>query len=268
MFAAMSSAFSSQKVVEAVTDPTVESKTETVCVNEMQMRFPFAPRAELLRFYRATKDLKQAISMYTAHVAYNVAHPEEARVAAYGKMPDNFIRPCPGKAIDGTPIMLIQGARYAKTATPEEYILGVMDELERATRGDELTKWTILLDVRCQEGWANLAASEMFPFFKAVNKLVSEHYPERIHRAVLYPVPPAVARLWWVVKKFLDPATVKKVELISGPCYEGGPCPVELGEYVTLGALPEDAQEIHKELRFMKTMEGDFCSEADVMLEV
>jgi len=269
MFAAMSSAFSSQKVelAESVTDPTVESKTETACVNMMQMKFPEVPRAELLRFYRATNDLKKATAMYEAHVAYKAAHPEEERVAAHQKIPDNFIRPCPGKAIDGTPIMMVQGARYATTATPEDYVLGVMDELERATSGDELTKWTIMLDVRCQEGWANEAATEMFPFFKACNRLVSEHYPERIHRVMIYPVPAAVTRLWWVVKKFLDPATVKKVTLISGPSEEGGPCPMKLGEYITLDALPEDVQEIHKELRAMKTMERDSRSEAAVALE-
>jgi len=269
MFAAMSRTLVGEKASakSVVESGSAECNTETADVDAMQARFPNAARAELLRFYRATRDVKKAIAMFTAHEAFLVAHPLEELAAARQKIPEFFIRPCPGKALDGTPILLVQGARYDKATSTEEYVLAVMDELERALCRDDTTQWTVLLDIRCQEGWANLAATEMLPFFKALNTMATEHYPERIHRVVIYPMPSVVSRLWYVVKQFIDTATRKKVVLLSGPSEEGGPCPKELGLYVTLDALPSDAQDIHKELRSESEAQLDAVSETAVALE-
>merc|ERR1712194_793161 len=88
-------------------------------------------------------------------------------------------------------------------------------------------------------------------------------HPPRRH----LPMPSVVSRLWYVVKQFIDTATRKKVVLLSGPSEEGGPCPKELGLYVTLDALPSDAQDIHKELRSEHEAQLDAVSETAVALE-
>ena len=79
-------------------------------------------------------------------------------------------------------------------------------------------------------------------------KVVPNHYPERLKRVVIYPLPWIVAALIKVVKNLFDPVTREKFIVLSGSDKTGAPCPVDLGEYVTRAGLPDHGRAIHAEL--------------------
>ena len=106
----------------------------------------------------------------------------------------------------------------------------------------------MLLDVRTGDGWLNPPAQKLLPFFKHMAKVVPNHYPERLKRVVIYPLPWIVAALIKVVKNLFDPVTREKFIVLSGSDKTGAPCPVDLGEYVTRAGLPDHGRAIHLEL--------------------
>lgn len=58
-------------------------------------------------------------------------------------------------------------------------------------------------------------ALKIIPFLKTLVKEVETHFPEFAGPIILVNTPPMVARLYSLVKKFLDPATAEKVSLVS-----------------------------------------------------
>lgn len=94
------------------------------------------------------------------------------------------------------------------------------------------SKATILID-RTDAGMAN---SDM-EFVRAMASVFQNNYPERLHRAIVYPSGIVFYTIWNLVKWFLDPVTqdkVKPVLLLGGvqefiddeyiPDYMGGKC--------------------------------------------
>jgi len=58
-------------------------------------------------------------------------------------------------------------------------------------------------------------------------------------RLVVYPVPLALSFMWGLVRPFLAPKTAEKIRMLGGAAGRASPCPVRLGEFVSLEALRE-----------------------------
>ena len=54
---------------------------------------------------------------------------------------------------------------------------------------NKLDLFFVMLDVRPGKGWANPQAYNMMPFIRAVGNLLHQHYPERLDKLFLYPLP-------------------------------------------------------------------------------
>ena len=63
--------------------------------------------------------------------------------------------------------------------------------------------------------------------------------PERMARLVVYPVPLALSFMWGLLRPFLAPKTAEKIRMLGGAAGRASPCPVRLGEFVSLDALRE-----------------------------
>ena len=63
--------------------------------------------------------------------------------------------------------------------------------------------------------------------------------PERMARLVVYPVPSALRVVWGLMRPFLAPKTAEKILMLGGADGRATPCPVCLGEFVSLEALRE-----------------------------
>jgi hypothetical protein len=103
--------------------------------------------------------------------------------------------------------------KLVKTTT---YALAVALYLNRRCDRNGLERITICMDLRAGKGWPNIHAARLVPFMKDSTRLLSDLFPERLHRCVLYPVPPAFTWIWNIIKKAIDPRTRDKVCPLSG----------------------------------------------------
>ena len=156
--------------------------------------FPDAPVAALDRFARARPtDPAAAVAMYHEHARWRSAEGAPERLAAaFAAIPARWIdghhrdgdsdgdadRDRVGVARDGTPLIVVQGARFDGAVSFEQYTLAICFVLERALALGEPGKVTVLLDVRAGAGWPNPPARALVPFFRHANRVLAAHYPE------------------------------------------------------------------------------------------
>eukprot|EP00804_Cyclotella_cryptica_P000556 CCRYP_009967-RA/>CCRYP_009967-RA protein AED:0.06 eAED:0.06 QI:110/-1/1/1/-1/1/1/231/228 len=81
-------------------------------------------------------------------------------------------------------------------ANHSTYALAIAIYLDRVLDRDSDEKVTLAIDVRVGKGWANISAFKLLPFIKATTKLVSELYPERLERCIIFPVPSIAVGIW------------------------------------------------------------------------
>lgn len=217
--------------------------------NSLREEFPDAPSAELLRFCRARPNSStEAAEMYQKHLEWRQGAGTKANLEQAAKaVPPNYIRQA-GLALDGTPILFVQGARYDEEVDPEQYMLACCHALDTMLPPDDGRKCTILIDARPGEGWHNASAHKMLPFFRLACGQMPDNFPERVQRVILYPIPMIVKQLWVMVRGLLDKVTRDKFEILSGAATINAPCPAKLREVVLLDQLPKDAHEMHQAL--------------------
>lgn len=236
-----------------------EEAGERARLDQMVKRFPGAPAKELLRFCQARPgSVGEAIGMYAQHLKWRLQEGDPDRLAAAFKaLPQDYCR-LAGRARDGSPTLLVQGARYDPAVGIKPFVLGLCHVIEQMGCDE---KFTLLVDLRPGEGWPNVPAYRMIPLFREVARVCPGNYPERVHRILVYPLPPVVEQLWRVVKALMDEGTRRKMEVISGPSELGSPCPTELGRHVSYEQLPEDARDMHASLREAEAeAEWETCS--------
>lgn len=69
---------------------------------------------------------------------------------------------------------------------------------------------------------------------REVFNVLQRQYPERLYRALIFPVGRLTPMFWGIAKKFLDPGTEKKIKFLNG-----GTAPPELLQYVAAEQLPQ-----------------------------
>lgn len=216
---------------------------------EMRAEFPDSESAELLRFCRARPDsVADACQMYRSYLEWRQDTGSTQNLSdAANAIPTKLFRHC-GQALDGSPLLLVEGARYDANIEPEKYVLACAHAVDSRLSSDDDRKLTVLIDVRPGEGWNNPPALKMLPFFRSCADVLSNNYPERVQRVVIYPVPSLVGHLWRMVRSMLDPVTRGKIQVHNGSAALGAPCPSELRQVVELSQLPIDAQQRHQAL--------------------
>ena len=120
------------------------------------------------------------------------------------------------------------------------FALSIALYLERKLDRNSFEKITVAIDCRGGTGWANPKPQALIPFLQQVASVLEQNFPERLAKALLFPVPMAAFVLYKVVKRFLDPKTVEKVALIQGDSRNCGPIPYEaMQEYIDTTSLQQ-----------------------------
>ena len=114
-----------------------------------------------------------------------------------------------------------------KLANASTYALAVAIYLDRSNDRESPEKLNVCVDVRAGRGWPNTHVLKLIPFMKECMKLLLPLFPERLHRALVYPVPHAFYYVWTMISKCMDPLTVERVCIISGQCKIEAPPPDE-----------------------------------------
>ena len=177
---------------------------------ELHALFPDADECEVVRFLVARKgSVEQAATMLSAARRWHASHfPSELRALIPALKTGCFF--AHGAARDGTPTLYFRGALYdSKAATPMQYALAAAYVIDRALAASTQTAVTVMVHVRAAPGAPNEPAD--VTFIKNFVKVLSDNYPERLRRLVLYPFPFFGRFVWSLVRVFVDKRSQDKV---------------------------------------------------------
>jgi len=138
----------------------------------------------------------------------------------------------PPRCIFGTRIMHILPFRLdLSIATAPTYSLAAALYLDRRLSRCSTERITLFVDVRGGRGWSNPTPWSTLPFIQSTASLLGSHYPERLERLVLVPMPRSAVWVWSAAQKCLDPNTASKVVVVSAKEGSSG-LPEKLNEFV------------------------------------
>jgi hypothetical protein len=145
------------------------------------------------------------------------SYEEQFEVRSDSEVPSKQLSsPLPPRCKDGTRILHILPSRLdLSIATAPTYSLAAALYLDRRLSRLTTERITLFCDVRGGRGWANPTPWSTLPFIQSTASLLGSHYPERLERLVLFPMPTTAIWVWSAAKKCLDPNTSSKVVVVS-----------------------------------------------------
>ena len=182
---------------------------------EMQRLFPDSSIVDIVRFLVARKgNVDQAAAMMRSAVDWHTSNFPSRKM----EIVSAFRTGCffsHGKALDGTPILFFRGAFYdSKVATPLQYVLAAAYVIDSVMAQSDQISVTVLVHACGIKGAPNESAD--INFIKKFVQILSDNYPERLKRLVIYPFPWFGRALWSVIKMFVDKRSQDKVVLLPG----------------------------------------------------
>ena len=208
----------------------------TRAFNEMQRLFPDANESEIVRFLIARKGVVEHSSamLRAARQWHTTNFPSKLKeIIPALKTGCIFAH---GQALDGTPTLYFRSALYdSKAATAMQYTLAAAYVIDNILASTNQSAVTVIVCVAQVPGAPNEGAD--LNFIKSFVKVLSDNYPERLRRLVLYPFPLFGRVVWSIVKLFVDKRSQEKVVLLPGD--GDGNLPEQLLNYVDRSAVPQ-----------------------------
>lgn len=130
------------------------------------------------------------------------------------------------RALDGRRIALVLPGLIEKKLAPLDFFarcVGVYLDLKLDRNFDESIY--VLVDVRSGLNWPNASPGSLLPFMKSLNKQLIDAMPERMHKTIVYPIPPIAKPIWALFKSFIDKKVVAKISILWGPASVNCPIP-------------------------------------------
>lgn len=113
-------------------------------------------------------------------------------------------------------IHIIPGQMDDRLAKLTTYALAISLYLDSKLDTASTEMLTVLVDVRGGKGWPNTHPVRLLPFIKDTIQLLLAMFPERLHKCLLYPLPPATLWIWNIVRQCIDPKTAQKIQILTG----------------------------------------------------
>lgn len=201
-----------------------------------------ATEAEWRRFRAARPgDEEAAREMLSTHLAWRrrcLPLPECApRIG--GGLPD-FAALLGSRTRDGFRVLHVSAAMYDSSAgSHDEYALAFAALFEEFLQPDSEEKFTVVIDTRGGEGFANPRPWSALPWLRVLSSTLSANFPERLNKLIVVPVPWVASTVWSAVSAFLDQRTSDKVSLLSGPAGRTEPIPATIAEFLDDECLAE-----------------------------
>ncbi|KAJ9451562.1 Random slug protein 5 [Diplonema papillatum] len=172
----------------------------------------------LLRYLRARKfKVKKAKEMLIASMNWRVSHRPHlvtgCSVRHISAHMSNYIN---GRDKHGRPVVYMRFARDPPNCSPDEKLKFLTFTLEEAIRhtklpeveGHGVEKMVYIIDL---DGFSlNAPGADMGVARKWIDML-QNHYPERLHRAILVRYPSIFSFFWSLLSPFIDKQTTEKV---------------------------------------------------------
>lgn len=164
--------------------------------------------------------------------ARNEKHCEEPlpKVAFVHQLDGDYVRDKSGHRL----FHFMPGRMDDGIASTVTYALAVALYIDRRLdrQGDE--KVTVVIDTRGGHGWRNLNAAQLLPFVQHLSKLLLTMFPERLYRALVFPIPSRFFWVWRMARNCIDPLTREKICPLMGPSTIDSPPPMDkIAEYMS-----------------------------------
>lgn len=114
--------------------------------------------------------------------------------------------------------------RICKTSI---YATALAIYLDRRLSRDDTELISVVIDVRGGRGWRNLNAASQLPFIQSTATLLLTMFPERLARAIIFPIPAGFVWLWTIASRVIDEKTRSKIGLLSGTATIDSPLPLD-----------------------------------------
>ncbi len=208
---------------------------------------------EWSRFLKSNKgDTRAAIDMLDNHLAWRARTiPLPPGEPSLGKeLPDLLV--FAGITMSGHRSVILYAAMYdVEKGNVEKYTNAIAFKLDTNIDRNDTEKITLLIDTRGGEGWPNPSAMSVLPFLKAVSQTLSANFPERLHAAIVFPVPRLASAIWGFAKPFLDPHTAEVVNILHGPADRNAQVPEDLSLFADRDCIK--VVEMHRNERILST---------------
>ena len=144
------------------------------------------------------------------------------------------------RSLDGTRICQHLPAQITHLASGQVYAQALAIYLDRRLSRQREEKFDVFIDTRPGEGWGNISAYHLVPFIRHASKLLNDLHPERLQRAVVFPVPSVCAFIWnRMIKPWMDPVTADKIVLVGGSARMHSKLPKSMQKIASEGTLAE-----------------------------
>jgi hypothetical protein len=179
----------------------------STAAQQMQSKFPDADIVDIVRFLIARKgDVALATEMMTKALAWHSSNfplkrSPEILAAINTRCFFQF-----GQARDGTPVVYFRGSLYDNTkASADTFVLLAAHIIDYTIKFYGSLNVAVFVHSVSVPGAPNAPAD--MDFIKKFISTLSDNYPERLKRLIMYPFPWYGRALWSVLKMFVDKRT-------------------------------------------------------------
>jgi len=181
---------------------------------EMKKLFPDDSIIDILRFLIARKgDVSLAADMMRKSKSWHLKNLPihwSPQIAAVSALKCFFFHKT---ARDGSPVLYFRGALYDNTkASAETYILIAAHLIDYVLKRSNHISITVFVHSAAVPGAAN--QNPDLEFIKGFSSVMSDNFPERMKRLVLWPFPWYGRAIWSCVRMFVDKRTQEKIFMI------------------------------------------------------
>lgn len=201
--------------------------------------------AEWARFLAARRgDVASASAMWAAHARWRQATlPLLADAPAIGtgqRLPDYFAFLSERCRLGGRVLVCHAAMSDPSLASDAEYTRAIAAYLDAALPRDSAEQITIVVDCRGGAHWPNPPPSLARSL--DVARVLRAHFPERMRRLVVFPVPWLLSAVWLGACRALGSRAAAKARLLTGPAHRSAPLPDGLAEHLGPAARAECEQ--------------------------
>mmetsp|Transcript_25684 Transcript_25684/g.48273 ORF Transcript_25684/g.48273 Transcript_25684/m.48273 type:complete len:428 (+) Transcript_25684:119-1402(+) len=228
-----------------------DNATDEELVGHVGPMFPMCSDNELRRFCKMAGGSKAKMEEgLREHLKWREmeASEEKLRAAEEGLgdgASKTFIRKLDGLSNDGFQVLYIQGGKFDPNIPVENYTLKVAKLLFDLFNFEDVGRAAVLVDCRAGKGWPNPRADKMIPLIKNVNSLLANHFPDRTHQIILYPIPGFMKPIWNTISLLLDKKARSQFYVLAGANSLTAKVPKELQNFVSISIIPEDMRQFH-----------------------
>ncbi|KAI7875482.1 CRAL/TRIO domain-containing protein [Lichtheimia hyalospora FSU 10163] len=186
-------------------------------------------------------------------------------VRGFDTIPDGNLTSEPG--VSESVLRIYQLAKFTTTEEVSQYHLGCNEFLHRVIMRDcsikankTINRETVIFDCT-NMNWGQFHMPALY-LIKAISDMDQKYYPETLNKLYLVNAPSAFVMVWKVVKAWLDPGTIEKIQILGKdfkdvllqqipaenlPTFLGGDCTCS---HMPGGCVPSQAQPHNEKTEF------------------